>query len=149
MSSSPSPKTNSRENKQLNQHAMKFIKNLHQGRIARLPYALAQVLTLVAILSVATLMNGAQTSPSVSIFLSLVLVGMVLLVGYLSLCLTIRRLHDTGNSGWRILLTLIPVFGLFYTIYIICRKGQATENIYGPALDKQLSFVATVFNLQR
>lgn len=149
MSSSPSPKTNSRENRQLNQHAMKFIKNLHRGRIARLPYVLAQALTLVAILSVATLMNGAQTSPSVSIFLSLVLLGMVLLVGYLSLCLTIRRLHDIGNSGWRILLTLIPVFGLFYTIYIICRKGQATENTYGPALDKQLSFVVTVFNLQR
>lgn len=128
---------------------MKFIRNLHQGRIARMPYVLAQILMLVAILSAATLINTVQNSLPVSIFLSLVLLGMVLLVGYLSLCLTIRRLHDIGNSGWRILLTLIPVFGLFYTIYIICRKGQATENIYGPALDKQLSFVATVFNLQR
>lgn len=41
--------------------------------------------------------------------------------------LLVRRLHDSGKSGWFALLTLIP----FYGLYLICRVRQENENKYG------------------
>ena len=37
----------------------------------------------------------------------------------------VRRMHDTGRSGWYL---LIP----FYSLYLVCVAGDAGENAYGP-----------------
>lgn len=44
---------------------------------------------------------------------------------------SIRRLHDTGRSGWWLLL-LVTVIGSIPLIYWYCLKGEPTENAYGP-----------------
>ena len=36
-----------------------------------------------------------------------------------TLALTVRRLHDTGRSGWYYLFIIIPVAGLFIMIYFL------------------------------
>jgi uncharacterized membrane protein YhaH (DUF805 family) len=43
----------------------------------------------------------------------------------------IRRLHDTGRSGWWLLLAFVPIVGL---VLIACfaEDGQAGANKYGP-----------------
>ncbi len=47
-------------------------------------------------------------------------------------CVSIRRLHDTGKSGFWFLLTLIPVIGtLTYIIFLLC-NSQPGDNKYGP-----------------
>ena len=43
-----------------------------------------------------------------------------------------RRLHDTGKSGWFMLLGLIPVVGLVL-LYFMALPGQPQDNEYGPA----------------
>jgi len=48
-----------------------------------------------------------------------------------SLAASVRRLHDTGKSGWMILLGLIPIVGLVL-IYFYIIKGDEKENAYGP-----------------
>ncbi|MCL2029740.1 MAG: DUF805 domain-containing protein [Deltaproteobacteria bacterium] len=46
-------------------------------------------------------------------------------------CLTIRRLHDIGKSGWFLLLALIPLVGGIILIVFCCQDSQPDENQYG------------------
>ncbi len=45
----------------------------------------------------------------------------------------IRRLHDTGRSGWNYLWTLIPFIGGLIVLYFLIEKSDEIENDYGPA----------------
>ncbi len=45
--------------------------------------------------------------------------------------LAVRRLHDTGRSGWWLLLCL-TVIGAFVIIYWYCLDSQRGDNQYGP-----------------
>ncbi len=44
----------------------------------------------------------------------------------------VRRLHDTGKSGWWYWISVIP-FGGFVVIYFLSEEGEAKDNAYGPA----------------
>ncbi len=62
--------------------------------------------------------------------------GILAIIFYLaiivpSLAVGVRRLHDTGKSGWFILLGLIPLVG-FYLLYLYCQPGTAGANRFGP-----------------
>ena len=48
-----------------------------------------------------------------------------------SVGLGIRRLHDTGKTGWLMLLALIPVAGLVL-LYFMALEGERGPNAYGP-----------------
>ena len=60
-------------------------------------------------------------------------------VGYLvslplllpGLGLAVRRLHDTGRSGWWLLIGLIPCIGLILLIVWYVEEGNAHVNAYG------------------
>ena len=52
-----------------------------------------------------------------------------------SMAISIRRLHDTGKSGWWFLLVVIPIvnfIGFFVLLYFYVQESQAGENEYGP-----------------
>ncbi|MFE5562589.1 DUF805 domain-containing protein [Streptomyces sp. NPDC056544] len=49
-----------------------------------------------------------------------------------ALGLTIRRLHDTGKSGWWIFINLVPVVGFIWFIVLLATAGQTQQNQYGP-----------------
>ncbi len=44
----------------------------------------------------------------------------------------VRRLHDTGKSGWMILVALIPLVGSIVLIVFLVQSGERTPNQYGP-----------------
>jgi uncharacterized membrane protein YhaH (DUF805 family) len=46
----------------------------------------------------------------------------------------VRRLHDTGRSGWWLLLLLIPVIGFIILLIWLIGKGTDGDNKYGPNL---------------
>ena len=46
------------------------------------------------------------------------------------LALYVRRLHDTGKSGWFFLLIFIPIVNL-YLLYLCCKAGDIGNNAYG------------------
>jgi uncharacterized membrane protein YhaH (DUF805 family) len=48
-----------------------------------------------------------------------------------SIAVGARRMHDTGKSGWILLLGLIPVVGLIL-LYFAAQPGQPGDNAYGP-----------------
>jgi uncharacterized membrane protein YhaH (DUF805 family) len=47
------------------------------------------------------------------------------------LAVGVRRLHDTGRSGWWLFLGLIPVVGWLILLYFFVIDGEA-DNTYGP-----------------
>ena len=49
-----------------------------------------------------------------------------------SLTVTVRRLHDTGKSGWMILLSLIPVVGVIIVLVFMVLDSDPGPNQYGP-----------------
>jgi hypothetical protein len=60
----------------------------------------------------------------------------LLFVGYSLLpflCVTVRRLHDTGRSGEWILLLLVPFVGWLVLLYFMVLKGDDGPNLYGPS----------------
>ena len=48
-----------------------------------------------------------------------------------SVAVGIRRLHDTGRSGWLYLLVLIPIVGGIIVIVFLCQDSQPGRNAYG------------------
>ena len=46
--------------------------------------------------------------------------------------LTIRRLHDTGRSGWTYLLGFIPLVGGFILFVILCGGTRVDAQRFGP-----------------
>ncbi|MEW1720158.1 DUF805 domain-containing protein [Streptomyces sp. NPDC093109] len=71
------------------------------------------------------------------------IIGSVLDLGILStiyalavfiptLAVGVRRLHDTGKSGWMLLLGLIPLVGFIILIVFFASEGEKGPNAYGP-----------------
>lgn len=49
-----------------------------------------------------------------------------------SLAVSVRRLHDTGRSGWKLLLALIPLIGVFIVEEFMRSDSERGPNRYGP-----------------
>ena len=107
------------------------------GRASRSEYwwsylgmaVIAMVLQIVAIV-------GAFALGSLNEGLGL-LFGLVVFVGLFalvipSLSVSVRRLHDTGKSGWMLLIMLIPCIGFILWLVWMIEDGQAHANAYGP-----------------
>lgn len=48
-----------------------------------------------------------------------------------SLAVAVRRLHDTGRSGWLVLLNLIPIIGNIWFLVLVAQDGTLGNNKYG------------------
>ena len=61
------------------------------------------------------------------------LTGIFALVHLLpSLGVTVRRLHDTGRSGWWLLVALVPLIGALVLLFFMLSAGKPETNAYGP-----------------
>jgi len=49
-----------------------------------------------------------------------------------SLAVCVRRLHDTGRSGWWILISLIPCVGGIILLIFLIQDSEPGPNQYGP-----------------
>ena len=48
-----------------------------------------------------------------------------------SLAVAVRRMHDTGRSGWWLLIVLIPLIGALVVLYWFVQRGTVGANDYG------------------
>jgi uncharacterized membrane protein YhaH (DUF805 family) len=48
-----------------------------------------------------------------------------------SLAVSVRRLHDTGRSGWWLLIGLIPIIGSITMLIFTATEGEPGDNTYG------------------
>jgi len=49
-----------------------------------------------------------------------------------SLAVSVRRLHDTGRSGWWLLIGLVPVIGFIVLLVFMATDSHPGANTYGP-----------------
>ena len=49
-----------------------------------------------------------------------------------SLAVSVRRLHDTGRSGWWLLIAFIPILGALSLLFFMVQDGEPGPNEYGP-----------------
>ena len=56
--------------------------------------------------------------------------ALAMIIPALAVC--VRRLHDTGKSGWFLLIGLIPMIGPIIGLVFLCTDSDPKENVYGP-----------------
>ena len=56
----------------------------------------------------------------------------ILIIIIPSLSVLVRRLHDTGNSGWMYFISLIPLIGFIWLFVLLVTDSQPGENKWGP-----------------
>ena len=94
------------------------------GRSRRRDYWLATLMNLIIIVVLLLL------SSLLSIFMILYyLYALAILVP--GIALSIRRLHDTGRSGWWFLIVFVPFVGSIALLVFMC-MDSVDDNEYGP-----------------
>lgn len=125
------------------------------GRARRKEYwyfVLFQLLILLVPLVICIVLAGAGgDAPSDSLTLASGLFALIAGAIYVGLvipgiCVTIRRFHDVGLSGWLILLGLIPYLGGLITFIITLLPSEASPNKHGPVPSWARRDTAEVFS---
>ncbi|MFE0642467.1 DUF805 domain-containing protein [Streptomyces sp. NPDC058877] len=95
------------------------------GRARRKEFWMYFLFNLIAALVISLIDSAIGTSP--------LLYGVYALAVFLpGLGVSIRRLHDTGRSGWWLLIGLIPLVGLIILIVFLASEGEQQQNAHGP-----------------
>lgn len=79
---------------------------------------------LIALIIVAVLDNAIGTYPLLYAIYALAVFLPGLAVG-------VRRLHDTGKSGWWMFIALVPLVGGIWLLVLMATEGQPQPNEYG------------------
>ena len=58
-----------------------------------------------------------------------ILYSLAVMIPGIAVC--VRRLHDTGRSGWWLLIGLIPIIGFIPLIIFMIQEGKDEENDFG------------------
>lgn len=87
---------------------------------------------------------GQTFTAAIAIMLPILMLVASVLSGIVGLSLTVRRLHDKGQTGWLALLTLVPIVNLALFIYLLFPASESA-NQYG--VRDRRSFYNAVFNI--
>ena len=102
------------------------------GRARRKEYwmfALFNFLIYIAILIFSAILGSIDNSLALIGSLLLVIYGLAIFVP--SLAVAVRRLHDTGRSGWWFLIAFVPVVGGIILLVFTVQDSVPGENEYG------------------
>ena len=69
-------------------------------------------------------------------------------VFFITLPLSIRRLHDIGKPGWYILIGIVPVVGAFILFAFFCFDSQRQVNQYGQSPKYYVSSPSSITSYQ-
>ena len=110
-----------------------------KGRARRKEYWMYNLIFTVLFIALMTIMfsvlsfsdeTGIETGPGV--YLTVILVIVFLFAHFIpSIALTVRRLHDTGKSGWWYLIVFVPYLGNFVIFIFTLIDGDRGDNKYG------------------
>ena len=91
-------------------------------------FVIATVLQIFAIIGGIILIDAGELALLPSL---IALVGIVAMI-IPTIAVSVRRMHDTGKSGWMLLILIIPCIGFILWIVWMVEDGQAHDNAYGP-----------------
>ncbi len=111
-----------------------------EGRIGRMHFLLLSVIPLLISMVMISLSIVAAEPSSHGILKmsSLIFPGAVIafnafLLLWISIVTQVQRFHDLGQSGWLVLLNLIPGASFLIWLVLLLAAGQTMDNVYGPA----------------
>lgn len=111
-----------------------------QGRAARSEYwyfTLYSILSQIAAMAVDGVLGTSfsVTDPNTGQAMSMGYGWVYLLVALVNflpgLAAVVRRLHDTGRSGWWYWIVLVPLIGAIMLLVWFCSRGTVGNNEYG------------------
>ena len=106
-------------------------RGMFKGRLNRIGFLLMTVYVLaysLVTMAIAFLLHGNAVGNIVTILLGLVLVVCIIPVG---ISVNARRLHDMNQSGWVMLVSLIPFVGFIMLLVYLLVPGTKGPNNYG------------------
>jgi len=108
--------------------------SLFQGIVALVVMTCAISIALITSLPAADPPTDAEVvAMGTAMLVAILLTDLVLLALFLpTLAVIIRRLHDTGRSGWFYLISLIPFGGIVLLVFM-CEDSNRGPNQYGPS----------------
>lgn len=105
-----------------------------QGRAPRSEYWwfvsfnwLVFIVAVVVLGFVGSAING-HDGAVIAISVGYPLISLALIIP--NICVVVRRLHDTGHSGLWYFISLVPIIGVFWFLYLMI-KDSDDENEYG------------------
>lgn len=101
-----------------------------QGRATRTEYWMWVLLNIAALFALGLVEGMVGMFPNTDESVLGSIFSLVILVP--SICVAVRRLHDTGKTGWLMLLMFLPLVGAIILIIFFCQDSQPGENQYGP-----------------
>lgn len=93
----------------------------------------------LAVFVVSTILSILSTAGTVGVIFSIVSFLFSLCILIPGLAVSVRRLHDTGRSGWWLLLCLIPLIGAIVLLVFMVTEGQKGENKWGDDPKKEVN----------
>ncbi len=110
------------------------------GRATRREYWMFVLFQIIfSLMLYALTIVGAVSESQTLMIIGSVLLGIYILATFIpSLAAAVRRLHDTGRSGWFYFIAFVPVVGGIILIVFLASEGQHGPNKWGPnPLDDQ------------
>jgi len=95
------------------------------GMIFAIPYALLRDTSSTETLP--------ETNSMLAILILVVVAILAVILTVVDLGVTVRRLHDTGRSGWWILIRLVPYIGGLVIFIFMVMDSEPGQNKYGPS----------------
>jgi uncharacterized membrane protein YhaH (DUF805 family) len=122
------------------------------GRIGRGKWWLAQLVIFCIIISLMVLLSlqfsgdeiikqlSEKPNPRIDPMLVLELLVFALFLAWMGFCITVKRYHDRGKSGWWYLLQFIPIVGPIWAfIELGFCSGDDGDNDYGDGPDLNIA----------
>ena len=80
--------------------------------------------------------GGFELSPMSKSVTMTIIVGIAMIIYGLATIIpgtavTIRRMHDSGHSGWNLLWLLLPIIGYIWCLILLLKGSDPEENEYG------------------
>ena len=113
------------------------------GRARRKEYWMFVLINflITVVLSLIDILIG-TFSPQTGVGLLQGLYALAVLIPFIAV--TVRRLHDTGRSGWSTLIALIPIIGGIVLLIYMVQDSQPGANQYGPNPKDDYSVTASI-----
>ena len=106
------------------------------GRASRSEYWWAYLgyVVIATVLQIFALVGGIALidAGELALLPGLIALGGIVAMIIPTIAVSVRRLHDTGKSGWMLLILIIPCIGFILWIVWMVEDGQAHDNAYGP-----------------